>query len=127
MHRIVMFCGEIETQEYFTARMGEEFLRLGFLVYIFDLSKPAESLNGLMRFIRTGDTAVVSFNYHGITPGDIFRDEEDGTWLWDGIKAPCFNIVVDHPFYYDRFMPDMPKGYVHISIDRFHDAYFHRF
>ena len=127
MHRIVMFCGEIETQEYFTARMREEFEHLGFLVYTFDLSRPAESLNGLMRFIRTGDTAVVSFNYHGITPGDIFRLDENGEWLWDGIDAPCYNIVVDHPYYYDRFMPDMPKNYIHISIDRFHDAYFKRF
>ncbi len=127
MKNIVMFDGEIETQEYFTYRMREELERLGHEVYTFNLSKTAESLSGLMRFVEKGNTAVVCFNFHGITPGDIFQDEEDGHWFWDDLKITCYNIVVDHPFYYHRFLEAAPKRYVHISIDRFHDAYMKRF
>ncbi len=127
MKKIVMFDGEIETQQYFTYRMREEFEKLGHEVYTFNLSRTGESLTGFMRFIERGNTAMVCFNFHGITPGDIFRDEKDGTWLWDGLGITCYNIVVDHPFYYHRFLEAAPKRYVHISIDRKHDAYMKRY
>ena len=127
MKKIVMFDGEIETQQYFTYQMREEFQRLGHEVYTFNLSKTSESLTGLMRFVESGNTALVCFNFHGITPGDIFLDEQDGSWFWDGIGCTCYNIVVDHPFYYHRFLDMAPKRYVHISIDRKHDAYMQRY
>lgn len=127
MKKIVMFDGEIETQQYFTYQMREEFQRLGHEVYTFNLSKTSESLTGLMRFVETGNTALVCFNFHGITPGDIFLDEQDGSWFWDAIDCTCYNIVVDHPFYYHRFLDMAPKRYVHISIDRKHDAYMQRY
>ncbi len=127
MKKIIMFDGEIETQQYFTYRMREEFEKLGHEVYTFNLSKTGESLTGLMRFVEKGNTAVVCFNFHGITPGDIFYDERDGSWFWDDLKITCYNIVVDHPFYYHRFLETAPKRYVHISIDRKHDAYMQRY
>lgn len=55
MKKIVMFDGEIETQQYFTYRMRDEFERLGHEVYTFNLSKTGESLTGLMRFANRGD------------------------------------------------------------------------
>ena len=125
MKKIVMFDGEIETQQYFTYRMREEFQRLGHEVYTFNLSKTGESLTGLMRFVEQGNTALVCFNFHGITPGDIFW--QDGEWFWDAIECTCYNIVVDHPFYYHRFLDVAPKRYVHISIDRKHDLYMQKY
>ncbi len=125
MKKIVMFDGDIETQQYFTYQMREEFQRLGHEVYIFNLSKTGESLTGLMRFVERGNTALVSFNFHGMTPGDIFL--QDGEWFWDAMECDCYNIVVDHPFYYHRFLEAAPKRYVHISIDRKHDAYMQRY
>lgn len=125
MKKIVMFDGDIETQQYFTYQMRGEFERLGHEVYIFDLSKTSESLTGLMRFAEKGNTALVSFNFHGLTPGDIFL--QDGEWFWDAIECICYNIVVDHPFYYHRFLENAPKRYVHISIDRKHDAYVRKY
>ena len=127
MKKIVMFDGEIETQQYFTYRMRDEFERLGHEVYTFNLSKTGESLTGLMRFVEKGNTALVCFNFHGITPGDVFQDEQDGSWFWDAIDCTCYNIVVDHPFYYHRFLDAAPKRYVHISIDRKHDAYMQKY
>lgn len=125
MKKIVMFDGDIETQQYFTYRMREEFEWLGHEVYTFNLSKTGESLTGLMRFVERGNTVLVSFNFHGITPGDIFL--QDGEWFWDALECTCYNIVVDHPFYYHRFLEAAPKRYVHISIDRKHDAYMQKY
>lgn len=125
MKKIVMFDGDIETQEYFTYQMRKEFERLGHEVYTFNLSKTGESLTGLMRFVEKGNTVLVSFNFHGITPGDIFW--QDGEWFWDAMECTCYNIVVDHPFYYHRFLDVAPKRYVHISIDRKHDLYMQKY
>lgn len=129
MKKIVMFEGEIETQEYFTYRLKERFEELGHQVYVhnLDAEKERKSLSGLMRFVEPGNTVMVCFNFHGITPGDIFWDETDGSWFWDDLDIPCYNIVVDHPFYYHRFLYAAPKKYIHISIDRYHDAYMKRF
>jgi len=127
MNKIVMFDGEIETQQYFTYQMREEFIRQGKEVFTFNLSKVGGSLTGLMRFIEKDNTALVCFNFHGISPGDIFQDEETGEWLWDAIHAPVYNIVVDHPYYYPGFLANVPKGYIHISIDKKHDEYMQRF
>ena len=129
MKKIVMFEGEIETQEYFTYRLKERFEELGHPVYVhnLDAEKERKSLSGLMRFVEPGNTVMVCFNFHGITPGDLFFDEKDGSWFWDDLDIPCYNIVVDHPFYYHRFLELSPERYIHISIDRYHDAYMKRF
>ncbi|MGN0412840.1 MAG: glycosyltransferase [Lachnospiraceae bacterium] len=129
MKKIVMFEGEIETQEYFTYRLKERFEELGHPVYVhnLDAEKERKSMSGLMRFVEPGNTVMVCFNFHGITPGDLFFDEKDGSWFWDDLDIPCYNIVVDHPFYYHRFLELSPEKYIHISIDRYHDAYMKRF
>lgn len=35
--------------------------------------------------------------------------------------------MVDHPFYYHKFLPYLPKDYTQISIDREHESYLKRF
>lgn len=121
--KIVMFDGEIETQAYFTYRCRDRLQELGFEVMTFHLDHIGKSMSELFRFMEKDKTAIVSFNFHGHTPGDIFQDEKTGEWLWDVYHAPCLNIVVDHPYYYHRFLEQVPKDYLHFSIDRKHDAY----
>lgn len=127
MKKIVMFDGEIETQAYFTYQMRDEFERLGYEVFIFNLSKLGGSFSKLIRFVEKDNTALVCFNFHGMTLGDIFQDKEDGSWFWDAVNMPCYNIVVDHPYYYHRFLRKLPKYYVHVSIDRNHDIYMKKY
>ena len=40
---------------------------------------------------------------------------------------PCFNIAADHPYFYHEHLCELPKGYRHISIDRFQELYFKEF
>ena len=47
--------------------------------------------------------------------------------VWDEYAVPCYNIAVDHPYYYHERLADLPKKYYHISIDRLHEAYFKHF
>lgn len=124
IERIILFKGDIETTGYFSMQMEKTFQRKGYQTYFFDYQHVAESASGLLRFIRRGKTAVVTFNYHGICgKNEVVYDEELGEYIWDTFDLPCINIVVDHPFYYHRFFEWLPKNYLHISIDKNHERY----
>jgi len=122
--KIVMFCGDIETTAYFSRQMEKTFLEHGYETFFYDYQNVGKSSSDLLRFISTGKTAVVTFNYHGLCGrGEVLYDEETEKYIWDDFDIPCFNIVVDHPFYYHRFLVRIPKKYIHINIDRFHEKY----
>ena len=50
MERIVLFTGGIETQEFFSKRIGEFFQKEGYEVFFFDFLRERESFLSLMWF-----------------------------------------------------------------------------
>ena len=126
MKRIVMVIGGVETLEYFTYQMGKTFVEMGFQVFYYDLKNETYSARTLRKFIRVGETALVTFNFEGL-------EKEPGVYkpgigyIWDEYRIPCYNIVVDHPYYYHDRLTDLPKRYHHISIDRYQEQYFKEF
>lgn len=126
MKKIVMFIGGIETQGYFSLQMKKAFEDLGHSVCVFDYEKSWHTLGDLIRFCGNGNTVMITFNFHGICGEEIFRDET-GKWFWDDMHITCYNIIVDHPLYYHKFITGRPKNYVHLSIDENHEAYMRRF
>jgi len=117
MKKIIMFQGDIETQGYFSLQMEKAFRKLGHEVFVYDLSKPWSNSGKLLRFVERHNTVVISFNFHGMSGEVQFRDDA-GVWFWDAFEIPCYNIVVDHPMYYYKFLRNRPKQYIHISIDK---------
>ena len=126
MKRIVMVVGGVETLEYFSYQMGKTFAEEGYLVFYYDLKDESTSAKRLRKFIRTGETALVTFNFEGLEkePG-VYR--EGIGYVWDEYKIPCYNIAADHPYYYHDRLADLPKEYHHISIDKFQEQYFKEF
>jgi len=126
MKRIVMVVGGVETLEYFSYEMGKTFAESGYLVFYYDLKDEMTSAKRLRKFIRTGDTVLVTFNFEGLEkePG-VYR--EGIGYVWDEYRIPCYNIVADHPYYYHDRLNDLPKEYHHISIDKFQEQYFKEF
>lgn len=126
MKRIVMVVGGVETLEYFSYQMGKTFAELGYLVFYYDLKDEAASAKRLKKFIRTGETALVTFNFEGLEKEPGVYKEGLG-YVWDAYRIPCYNIAADHPYYYHDRLADLPKGYHHISIDKFQEQYFKEF
>lgn len=126
MKRIVMVIGGVETLEYFSYQMGKTFVEMGYQVFYYDLKNEMQSARTLRKFIRVGETALVTFNFEGL-------EKEPGVYkpgigyVWDEYQIPCYNIAVDHPYYYHERLADLPKRYHHISIDRYQEAYFKEF
>lgn len=126
LKRIILLKGDIETQGYFSEELAKTFLALGHEVLMYDLKKPWESTSKLLRFLKRGETVLISFNFHGMCGEAEFMDEE-GNLIWDAFEIPCYNIVVDHPMYYYTLLSMRPKNYIHISIDKEHEAFMKRF
>ena len=126
MKRIVMMTGGVETLEYFSYQMGKIFAKEGYPVFYYDLKDEAISAKRLRKFIRTGETVLVTFNFEGLEKEPGVYKEGVG-YVWDEYRVPCYNIVVDHPYYYHDRLSDLPKEYHHISIDKFQEQYFKEF
>ncbi len=124
--KIILFTKGIETLWYFSEQLGKTFELLGYEVFYFDQCKEYRSLSDLIWFCEPGVTAAVSFNYDGCAGEEYFIDSE-GISFFDARDVLFINIVVDHPFYYHKFRPYLPKKYIQISIDREHEAYMARF
>lgn len=126
IERIVLFRGDIETLGFFSEQLAKAFEEKGYLTLLFDYREPEESIPKLADFCRESRTAVVTFNYIGLIEKETFT-LPNGKVIWDEIKAPCYNIVVDHPFYYDKHLKEVPKDYFQFCIDREHVRYMKRF
>lgn len=126
MKRIVMFEGGVETLTYFSKQMAKRFLELGFQVFFYDLKQEQQSARRLRKFIKTGETVLITFNFQGLEQeAGVYR--EGVGYVWDEYKITCYNIAADHPYFYHERICNLPKGYRHISIDRFHERYFKEF
>ena len=124
--KIILFTKGIETLWYFSEQLGKELEILGYDVFYFDQCKEYRSLSDLIWFCEPKVTAAISFNFDGCSGEDYFIDSK-GISFFDAREVTFINIVVDHPFYYHKFAPYLPKKYIQISIDREHEAYLKRF
>lgn len=123
MKRIIMVIGGVETLEYFSYQMGKTFEKEGYLIYYYDLKNIKESTRKLRKFIRVGETVLLTFNFEGLSkePG-IYKNGIG--YVWEEYQLPCINIAVDHPYYYHKRLEDLPHQYYHVSIDKNHERYF---
>lgn len=124
--KIVLFTKGIETLWFFSEQLGKAFEKMGYEIFYFDQCKEYDSLLNLLEFCQPSVTAAVSFNFDGCS-GEDYLIDATGTNFFESRDIPMINIVVDHPFYYHKFLPYLPKDYTQVSIDRDHENYLKRF
>ncbi len=125
MKKIVMFTGGIETQEYFTLQLANTFEGFGHGLFLYRLNEGDSDYPSLCHFIEADHTVMITFNFHGLNLEEPFYQNE--VFFWEIMNVPCINIVLDHPFYYHKFLEFVPPLYTHISIDLAHENYMKRF
>ena len=123
--KLILFKGGVETQEYFSLQLAKTFESMGYDIFFYDLLKEERSYIELTDFCKNGNVVMFTFNFNGIA-GESYLYNVGGNF-WDEYQIPCYNMVVDHPFYYHQYIENTPKIYYQISIDRFHEAYMKRF
>jgi len=132
---VILFKGGVETQEFFSIEMAKTFEARGYYVYWFDLIISEYSTGLLQTFLeqsmhkqRFEKIICFTFNFNGIAGEDglyspLFKEGN----LWDTYQIAVYNMVVDHPLYYHKYLSLRPKRYMQISIDKNHIQYMKRF
>lgn len=126
MKRILLFQPSVETLHFFSDRLAEEYVKMGYDVRLVRIHEPFFGTEQLIDYIVPHETVMITFNYHGIQREAIFHTPE-GELLWDKYNVSCINIIVDHPFYYYEELKYLPKRYLQICIDEDHTDYMRRF
>jgi len=124
--KLILFKGGVETQEYFSLQLAKTFESMGYDIFFYDLLNDGISYIQLTDFCKNGNVVMFTFNFNGIA-GERYLYNQDSSNFWDDHNIPCYNMVVDHPFYYHQYIENTPKLYYQISIDRFHEAYMKRY
>lgn len=126
MKRLLLFQPSVETLHFFSDRLAEEYVQMGYEVRLVRIHEPFFGTEKLVDFIVPHETVMITFNYHGIQREAIFHTPE-GELLWDKYDVACINIIVDHPFYYYEELKYLPKRYLQICIDKDHADYMRTF
>lgn len=126
MKRLLLFQPSVETLHFFSDRLAEEYVKLGYEVRLIRIHEPFFGTEKIIDFIKGQETVMITFNFHGIQREAIFHTPE-GELLWDKYDVSCINIIVDHPFYYYEELQYLPKRYLQICIDEDHTDYMKEF
>jgi hypothetical protein len=126
MKRLLLFQPSVETLHFFSDRLAEEYVKLGYEVRLVRIHEPFFGTDKIIDFINGHETVMITFNFHGIQREAIFHTPE-GELLWDKYDVACINIIVDHPFYYYEELQYLPKRYLQICIDEDHTDYMKQF
>ena len=128
MKWLILFKGGIETQEFFSVELAQEWEKQGFGIYWYDLMLEEESARMLGDFYEAHKEESISaftFNFNGIAGEEGLYKGGWNFWDYSGIRV--VNMVVDHPLYYHRYLAIHPKNYIQICIDKVHVKYMERF
>lgn len=126
INKIIFIKNAVETLGYFSEQMALEMEHCGLDTYFIDYDDLAETIGSLAHFAETGRTALVTFNFIGLSGEDVFL-EERGTYLWEKYRMPYLNILVDHPLYYHTKLEMSDERMFVYCIDREHVNYVKRF
>lgn len=122
MKRLLFFVGVYDTLDLFTYELKREFEAMQYETMVFDVRKMGESLKKLAEFIRQPVEAAITFNNLGFNME--LQPEKN---IWEELKIPCINILMDHPFCYHTALMTAPKNAVVLCTDRNHMNYVSRF
>lgn len=126
IEKVILIKNAVETLGYFSEQIAMELQHSGLDVYFIDYDMMFESLDGLSRFASKGNTALLTFNFIGLSGEDIFL-KENGRFIWEDYEMRYLNILVDHPLYYHSKLEKQPHNMTIYCIDREHVSYIRRF
>lgn len=126
IEKLVFWEHAVETLGYFSRQMEEYFKEQGYKTFFVDDKKKEESIRCLKKFIKAGRTAFITFNFIGLS-GEECCSQPDGRSIWEAWNIPCYCIMVDHPFYYEKQLSGKKLNLTAFCVDRGHTAYVQRF
>lgn len=120
---IILFKGIYDTLDLFSDQLELAFAEWKYEIFVYDALNVGLSKMLLLELLREkkGKAAVVTFNNMG------YNLEIDGENIWERFDVPYINILMDHPFHFERQLKDAPVTSVVLCTDRNHVKYIRRY
>lgn len=126
IQKIVLFRGAIETLSYFSRQLEVHFKEKGCAVFWVDMEQAEESVKRLAKFIKPDETAMITFNFIGLSGERVFEGK-NGETIWEAMQVKCLNLLVDHPLYYHKQLLKEHGRMTLFCLDRQHTAFVKKF
>ena len=126
IRKLVFFERGVETLTYFSHEMAASFRKMGYQIFFFDIQAEYADTKRLSRFLKSGETAVITFNFIGLS-GEEFLLETESQSVFASRNIPVYCILVDHPLYYHKQLDETIPNLTVFCIDRQHISYMKRF
>lgn len=133
---IIYFIGVYDTLDLFTEKLKEAFEQMGYASFVYDARIP-QSKDALLELLSEGAAdgdaggfACVTFNNLGYNLDLPERQDAcDGgsANLWEYYGIPYINILMDHPFHYEKPLRAAPSTSIVLCTDRNHVKYIRRY
>ncbi len=140
---IIYFIGVYDTLDLFTQKLKEAFEEKGYESFVYDARFEQQSKEGLLGLLadatqQSDHFACVTFNNLGYNldlPKEAMNSElgmlHDGQPtsrnLWEYYHIPYINILMDHPFHYEKPLGRAPETSIVLCTDRNHVKYIRRY
>lgn len=119
MKHFVLVRGLYDTLDLFSEELEAALKRRGHSVYVLNAVAMERQLPGLLELAVTkGIDAVIAFNNLAYNLGT-----KEGGNLWDAMGVPYVDILMDHPFHFDRVLQNMPADTHLFVVDKNHASY----
>lgn len=120
--KLIFLTGVYDTLDIFTMELIRAFKLMGYDILQIDTKHLMDGLSDLSEFIQTPVKAAITFNNLGFN-----LELAAGRNIWEDLKIPCINILMDHPFCYYDALQSAPYNAVVLCIDKKHTDYLQRF
>lgn len=134
-HTIIYFKGIYDTLDLFTDHLIEAFTAMGYDGFVYDATRQEESKQNLISLLEKEGAVrlftVVTFNNLGYNldmniGGDSALDKNCEN-VWEHYNIPYINILMDHPFHYEKPLTRAPETAIVLCTDRNHVKYIRRY
>lgn len=128
---IIYFVGLYDTLDLFTDKLREAFEEMGYDSFVYDAQQERMSKELLVETLEEcagaggnceESFACVTFNNLGYN-----LDISDGRNLWEAYEVPYINILMDHPFHYEKPLRNAPETSIVLCVDQNHVRYIRRY
>lgn len=134
-HTIIYFKGVYDTLDLFTDNLTEAFETMGYGSFVYDAAQQKKSKSELMELLKKksdeNQFCVVTFNNLGynldLNLGGESALEQHYVNIWEYYQIPYINILMDHPFHYEKPLRKAPETAIVLCTDRNHVKYIRRF
>jgi len=120
---IIFFKGIYDTLDLFSDKLEEAFVEFGYESFVYDTREQDKSKVALLALLaeRKGNASVITFNNMG------YNLEWNGVNVWEEYEVPYIDILMDHPFHFERPLREMPFTAIVLCTDRNHVKYIRRY